>query len=220
MAGRYRLRDYCVPTGIFSTRAPSPLADTDVPLKFDHRSVIRTVTRLPSSLAIWASGARSEVLEHCPSEQLLFAALGASVLLTALYQGFAASFALSYALHMPMSHVWVIGAVWGVTFVNIDRLILMIGSSRRGWLALMPRFLLAILLGVVMAAVLTVHIFAPEINQNLAVTQQSALSRQDILHRPHLHGEGERLRGRHRSMADERGQAQTNDDRGQVPPRL
>jgi hypothetical protein len=156
------------------------MADTDVPLRFDvHRSVIRTVTRLPSSLAIWGSGARAEVLEHCPSEQLLFSALGASVLLTALYQGFAASFALSYALHMPMSRVWVIGAVWGVTFVNIDRLILMIGSSRRGWLALIPRIVLAILLGVVMAAVLTVHIFAPEINQNLAVTQQAALTRQD-----------------------------------------
>jgi len=152
------------------------VASGRLPPNTDH-SAMSAVLRWSVLLTIWAAGARSEVLKRCRSEQLLFSSLGAAVLFTALYQGFAATFALSYALHMPMSRVWVIGTVWGATFVNIDRLILIIGSSRRGWLALLPRIVLATLLGVVLAAVLTMRIFAPEINQQLAVSQQTVLTR-------------------------------------------
>ena len=100
------------------------------------------------------------------------------MIFTAFYQGFAGTFALSCALHTPMSTVWVLGVIWAATFLGIDRLVLMIGSGRRGWLALLPRLVLTVLLGIVMAEVMTLRIFAPEVTQELAITQQTALTHQ------------------------------------------
>lgn len=155
------------------------MARPHTPQKSDSASrVARTPISWPRSLAIWAAGARSEVLARARSEQLLVSAIGAAVIFTAFYQGFAGTFALSYALHTPMSSVWVLGVIWAATFLNIDRLVLMIGSGRRGWLALLPRLVLTVLLGIVMAEVMTLRIFAPEVTQELAITQQTALTQQ------------------------------------------
>ena len=130
--------------------------------------------RFPGAPLAWLGGARDSILMLCPGERSLYAGLGMGVLLTALFGGASAAFALSYVLHVPVSALWLVAVFWALTLANIDRLLLLITTSKNRLLAMIPRLAISALLGFLIAEPLTLRIFQPEINAQMAITTQQA----------------------------------------------
>jgi Domain of unknown function (DUF4407) len=141
----------------------------------------------PGDLFAWFGGARASILRLCPSERSLYAGLGMGVLLTAVFGGVSAAFALSYVLsaqvgphthQVPVSHLWPVVLFWGVTLANLDRLMLLVTSSKKWLLAMLPRLAISVFLGFLIAEPLTLRIFQPETNAQMATTTQQAQATQ------------------------------------------
>ena len=128
----------------------------------------------PGRLLAWLGGGRDAVLRLCPGERSLYAGLGMGVLLTALFGGASAAFAVSYVLQDAVTRLWPIAVFWTLTLANIDRLLLLITASKGRLLAMLPRLAISALLGFLIAEPLTLRIFQPEINAQIAITQQQA----------------------------------------------
>jgi len=125
-------------------------------------------------LLAWLGGARGPVLRLCLGERSLYAGLGMGVLLTAVFGGASAALAVSYVLGEPVARLWPVGVFWALTLANIDRLLLLITASKGRLLAMLPRLAISALLGFLIAEPLTLRIFQPEINAQIATTQQQA----------------------------------------------
>ncbi|MFC6005436.1 DUF4407 domain-containing protein, partial [Streptomonospora nanhaiensis] len=84
------------------------------------------------------------------------------------------TFALGSALKVFVLLAVLIGLVWGVAILSLDRWLvtsLPAQGGRRFWLAL-PRVLLALLLGAVISTPLVLQIFKPEIDAEIVDIQQ------------------------------------------------
>ena len=122
----------------------------------------------------WLGGGRADTLRFCPTERSLYAGLGLGVLMTALFGGASATLAAGFVLGGPAASYWPIGAFWGLVLANMDRLLLLVTASRNRLLAMIPRLAISLLLGFLMAAPLTDQVFGPEINAQMATTQQQS----------------------------------------------
>lgn len=120
------------------------------------------------------SGARPDVLERCKGERARFHGLGGAILTTACVAAISMTFALASALKVFTPLAVLIGIVWGVAILSLDRWLvtsLPAQGGRRLWLAL-PRVLLALLLGAVISTPLVLQIFKPEIDAEIVDIQQ------------------------------------------------
>jgi hypothetical protein len=120
------------------------------------------------------SGARPDVLERCTGERARFHGLGGAILTTACVAAISMTFALASALKVFPPLAVLIGLVWGVAILSLDRWLvtsLPTQGGRRFWLAL-PRVLLALLLGAVISTPLVLQIFKPEIDAEIVDIQQ------------------------------------------------
>jgi hypothetical protein len=115
----------------------------------------------------WFAGARREVMKSCPEEAPFYNGLGAAVLATALVSGFTLTTALGFTLHETPTQLWPVGVSWALIVLNLDRLLLMISATRRVALALIPRLIISFVIGVLIAEVVTLWIYAPEINAQM-----------------------------------------------------
>ena len=115
----------------------------------------------------WLAGSRREVLDHCPGEASFYGGLGAAVLATALVSGFTLSIAFGFMLHESATHLWPIGVAWALIVLNLDRLLLMLTATRHLALALTPRLVISFVIGAMIAEVVTLWIYAPEINAQM-----------------------------------------------------
>src|SRR5579863_468173 len=129
------------------------------------------------ALVLWAAGTRREVVELCGSEGPWFTAIGTSVLLIALMNGWAVTYALSLALGKLARVLWPYGIVWGFIVLTIDRLLLIVMSGGRGRvLAVLPRLAMSVVMGLIVAEPLTMQIFGKEISGYLQAVEQSTLA--------------------------------------------
>ncbi|MEO3795035.1 DUF4407 domain-containing protein [Nonomuraea sp. B10E15] len=120
------------------------------------------------------SGARPEVLDRCRGERARFHGMGGAILTTACVAAISMTFALASALKVFTPLAVLIGLVWGVAILSLDRWLvtsLPAQGGRRFWLAL-PRVLLALLLGAVISTPLVLQIFKPEIDAEIVDIQQ------------------------------------------------
>ncbi|MFC4009112.1 DUF4407 domain-containing protein [Nonomuraea purpurea] len=147
------------------------------------------------------SGARADVLEQCKGERARFHGLGGAILTTACIAAISMTFALASALKVFAPLAVVIGLVWGVAILSLDRWLvtsLPTQGGRRFWLAL-PRVLLALLLGAVISTPLVLQIFKPEIDAEIVDIQQE---RTDAFIRTQQGGEtGQRIAELEKSAA-------------------
>ncbi|TDC04712.1 DUF4407 domain-containing protein [Nonomuraea longispora] len=120
------------------------------------------------------SGARPEVLDKCQGERARFHGMGGAILTTACVAAISMTFALASALKVFAPLAVLIGLVWGVAILSLDRWLvtsLPAQGGRRFWLAL-PRVALALLLGAVISTPLVLQIFKPEIDAEIVDIQQ------------------------------------------------
>src|SRR5438045_3854635 len=85
----------------------------------------------PGSQLAWLGGASRSILRRCPTERSLYAGLGMGVLLTAVFGGVSAAFAVGYVLQKAVIGLLLVAVFWALTLANIDRLLLLITASKR-----------------------------------------------------------------------------------------
>lgn len=118
-------------------------------------------------LLAWFAGTRREVLEKCPGEAAFYSGLGMAVIATALVSGLTLSIALGYTLRESATHLWPATVGWSLIVLCLDRLLLMLTATRRLALALVPRLIISFVIGAMIAEVVTLWIYAPEINAQM-----------------------------------------------------
>jgi hypothetical protein len=130
------------------------------------------------SFLVWMSGARPAIFAQTPADRAAYTALGGTVLLISAVGALSAAFALHVALVLGPPAAVTAGLVWGVVLASLDRMIVASVHRGQGWknvLAIVPRVLIAALLGVVVATSMTLRIFAPEINAQIVTTRAATL---------------------------------------------
>jgi hypothetical protein len=124
----------------------------------------------------WLGGGDLEILEQVPQERTKFGQMAGVLLTTAGLAVVSMTFALHDGVKAPLAASVILGLVWGVAILNLDRfLVLSMGSTRdrkRLVLITLPRLALAVVLALVISTPLVLRIFASDINQQMFVMQQ------------------------------------------------
>lgn len=124
-------------------------------------------------------GAREDVLGQAPGDVPKQMSLGAVIVGTAVMAAISATFALTTAVHLPVPVAMVVGLLWGLLILNLDRMLVVSMGRRSGiWANIgtaVPRVLLALLIGTVISLPLVLRIFDPEITAELQVMRNEAL---------------------------------------------
>lgn len=121
------------------------------------------------SLAVLA-GARPEILAKAKGDLTKHAVMGGVLLSTAGLAAVSAVFALRSTLGVPLLAAVLCGLVWFVIILNLDRLLVVTLNTAAGWQAFwvaVPRFLMAAVIGTIVATPLTLQIFHQEIEAEL-----------------------------------------------------
>lgn len=117
-------------------------------------------------------GADVGVLNQAPKEKSRYVAMAIVLLSTAFLAVLSMSFAMMDGLHVHGVGAVLVGLAWGGVILNLDRLLILSLKPRAGkWrllLMIAPRIVMAALLGLVIATPLTLRIFQPEINEQMA----------------------------------------------------
>lgn len=119
----------------------------------------------------WCAGARTEILDQCPTDQSKYFGIGGTILFTAMMASFAGGYAFFTAFHSTAMSI-PFGIFWGLLIFNLDRYIVAtIGKgdgtakiTRDEWKNAAPRLLMAVLLGFVISTPLELKLFEKEIN--------------------------------------------------------
>lgn len=136
------------------------------------------LTRLKLLPAVFA-GCDIRVLARTPSEWTFYNVLGAAVLVVASLSGGSAMVAISYAMQVPVAHIWWIGPAWMLAMaLAVERLMLQITAtrSRRALAgALLFRFALVSVIGLQISEPLVLLFNRGEINNVLSTNRTNAL---------------------------------------------
>lgn len=122
------------------------------------------------------AGARLDLLDREPGARARFVALAGVLLSTGALAVLSAAFALHMAVDAPWPVAVGIGLFWGVVIVNLDRM-LIVGlrhdaSVGRNLALALPRVVLALILGVVIATPMTLQVFHSEIDTQVVALQE------------------------------------------------
>jgi hypothetical protein len=138
-----------------------------------------------SDFLAWLGGADRAVLAKVPSGRGRFTQMGGVLLTTAGIAVLSMTFALHDAVNVPWALAAVLGLLWGVVILNLDRLLVLsmgvVRGGRRMFLMALPRFLMAFVLAVVISTPLVLRIFASDINAQLFIMQQQTSAQQKKL---------------------------------------
>lgn len=122
----------------------------------------------------FCSGANTRILEENDIDHNKYFAIGATIFFTAVFAGISAGYAI-YFVFSGSSYAFIsallFGLVWGLAIFNIDRFLVMSirkeNKPLKEFFFALPRILLAIMIGIVIARPLELKIFEKEINEGL-----------------------------------------------------
>lgn len=124
------------------------------------------------------SGGRPDILAAVPGARTKFVAMGAVITATAVIAALSAAFAAGMALNAPTPVAVVIGILWGLVILVIDRaLVVQLGhcASPVKMIGIaVPRVALALILGSVISTPLTLQIFHRETAAEIRTIQREA----------------------------------------------
>ncbi|HET6769895.1 MAG TPA: DUF4407 domain-containing protein, partial [Chitinophagaceae bacterium] len=138
-----------------------------------------------SNFLWWCAGAHQKLLKQFPSEHSKYSGLGAVLLATLVL----ATLSAGYAIYTVFGNwLWTIGfaVIWGLIIFNFDRFLVSTmrkyGVSRRKQIMMaIPRLILALLIGVVIARPLEMKIFEKEINVKMTENLHKKIQLNDSL---------------------------------------
>jgi Domain of unknown function (DUF4407) len=138
-----------------------------------------------SNFLWWCAGAHQKLLKQYPSEHSKYSGLGGVLLATFVL----ATLSGGYAVHSVFNNwFWTIGfaIIWGLIIFNFDRFLVStmrkygVSRSKQIWMAV-PRLLLALLIGLVIARPLELKIFEKEINVKMTENLHKKIQLNDSL---------------------------------------
>lgn len=128
---------------------------------------------------LFCSGVERDLLINCPTETGKYVGLGGAVLGTACFATLSAFVALQMGMpHLPLAASVLLAAGWGAFIFNFDRWF--VASYRftphRAWQIglIVPRLLIALAFGTVIAVPVVLTVFAPEIKRQMALNHAEA----------------------------------------------
>jgi hypothetical protein len=137
-----------------------------------------------SSFFIFCSGAVNGVLRRCPSDYNKYQGIGATILFTGIFSAISAGYAL-YTVFESYFASFIFAALWGMMIFNLDRYIVSGMRKKKQWiqevLMALPRVVLAVFIGIVIATPLELKLFESEINAEIGMMQQETYKAQDDL---------------------------------------
>jgi Domain of unknown function (DUF4407) len=142
-----------------------------------RREALRAAFR---NFFVWLSGARPELLRYSGPDRVAYSGLGAAMLISGLFAGIAATYALQAALYIPLPYATLIGAAWAVGLTSVDRWgVFTIGRGRKLKIivAVLPRLALAVLFALVFTTPLLLRIFGPEIDTQITLMRTADANR-------------------------------------------
>lgn len=139
------------------------------------------MAKILSQFFIFCSGAVTSVLSRCPSDYIKYQGIGATIFFTGVMSSMAAGYAL-YTVFNSIAIAIPIALVWGLMIFNLDRYIVS-GMRKKSNLfkelaMALPRVIIAVFIGIVIATPFELKIFESEINGELVLIQQEALKSQ------------------------------------------
>jgi hypothetical protein len=153
--------------------------------RFRRTPTERTTIARGGDFLAWLGGGDKALLEQLPEERARFAQMAGVLLTTAGIAVISMMFALHNGVNVGLPATVILGLLWGIIILNLDRfLVLSMGRTRdRRRLVLMtlPRLLLAVVLALVISTPLVLRIFASDINAQLITLQQERAKQQSIL---------------------------------------
>lgn len=151
----------------------------------------------------WCSGARLRILEQCPTEYNTFLGIGMIIFLTGMMDCLSGSYAF-YTIFNNVGFAIAFGFFWGTLIFFLDWYL--VGSLRKQnnvrneLLMSLPRFILAIFIGIVISKPIELKLFEKEINATIVQTElQTNLSNKKLIDSDF--SDIERLRSDNESMA-------------------
>jgi len=129
---------------------------------------------------VWLAGAHRQILAECPTEQPKYTGLGLSVLIPGVMAAVSLAFALVAALGADLWVALLFAVAWAAVIVGLDRTFVVSLPRKGTWRAqvfrAIPRFLLALILGLVISTPFVLQIFRPEINHEIQLIQAAERS--------------------------------------------
>ena len=123
---------------------------------------------------LWScAGINKKIIRKCDNEQSKYAGVGGTILFTGIMAAISGAYALFFIFNSVIASV-LFGLVWGCMIFNLDRYIVnsmyVDDSPFLNWMkikAALPRFILAIFLGVVISTPLEMKIFSDKIDSQI-----------------------------------------------------
>lgn len=136
------------------------------------------------SFFIFCSGAVNTILKRCPSDYNKFQGIGATIFFTGILSAISAGYAL-YTVFETYTVSIGFALIWGMMIFNLDRFIVS-GMRKKSNVikelgVAVPRIILAIFIGIVVATPLELKLFESEINAEIGLMQQESYKQQDDL---------------------------------------
>jgi hypothetical protein len=131
--------------------------------------------RKRTGFLITISGARTDVLDRCPTERIKFQSLGWAILITSGMATVSMWFALTSAMGFNPVLSFPVAVLWGLIIMGIDRWLVtsMPLDGKRKFLIAAPRLALALLLGSLISTPIVLRIFESEINNQVSVIKEN-----------------------------------------------
>lgn len=130
------------------------------------------------------SGANREILSRCPSETSKYVGIGATIFFTGIFAALAGGYAL-YTVFDNYVAAAFFGLLWGLMIFNLDRYIVSSmrknGSSRKEFLQVVPRLVLALVISIVIAQPLELKIFEKEVNSEITSMVQEDMALKELI---------------------------------------
>ncbi|WP_156366158.1 DUF4407 domain-containing protein [Agreia sp. Leaf335] len=130
-----------------------------------------------TSLAV-LGGARPDAIEGAPGDRQAYSSMALILMFTATVAALSMAFALGMVFHADWFWFIPVGIFWGAGIFAIDRaLTIQLSNTKGAWkttFAVVPRVLLAAILGTVISTPVTLQIFAPEISAQILVMEAEA----------------------------------------------
>ena len=137
-----------------------------------------------SSFFIFCSGAVDSILKRCPSDYNKYHGIGATIFFTGVFSAISAGYAL-YTVFQSYISATIFAILWGMMIFNLDRYIVSGMRKKNNILKeigmALPRVVLAVFIGIVIATPLELKLFESEINAEIGMMQQETYKMQDDL---------------------------------------
>ena len=123
----------------------------------------------------WLGGGNPEIMGKVSGSRTQFIQMAGVLVTTSGIAVLSMIFALHDGVKIPLFPALVLGLLWGVVILNLDRfLVLSMDSGRSRWhllLMALPRFALAAVLSLVISTPIVLRIFASDITAQMRITQ-------------------------------------------------